>query len=76
MYLNYIKEESISASVTEFSWDLKYAGAQVLLSEVLSSNESIQELLFLLWNREKSSPFSLLSVGQCKCSYTLKETRP
>ncbi|KAF8032603.1 hypothetical protein BT93_D1502 [Corymbia citriodora subsp. variegata] len=34
VYLNYIKEESISASVTEFSWDLKFAGAQVLLSEL------------------------------------------
>ncbi|XP_030530549.1 endoglucanase 16 [Rhodamnia argentea] len=34
VYLDYIKYESISSSVTEFSWDLKYAGAQVLLSEL------------------------------------------
>ncbi|OWM78337.1 endoglucanase 16 isoform X2 [Punica granatum] len=33
MYLTYIREEAISAAVTEFSWDLKYAGAQILLSE-------------------------------------------
>ena len=32
MYLKYIKEEATSAAVAEFSWDLKYAGAQVLLS--------------------------------------------
>ncbi|KAI4316461.1 hypothetical protein L6164_024439 [Bauhinia variegata] len=34
IYLNYITEKSISASVTEFSWDLKYAGAQILLSQL------------------------------------------
>jgi hypothetical protein len=34
MYLKYIKEEATSAAVAEFSWDLKYAGAQVLLSKV------------------------------------------
>lgn len=34
VYLKYIQEESISASVSEFSWDLKYAGAQILLTEV------------------------------------------
>ena len=33
-YLKYILEDSKSASVAEFSWDLKYAGAQVLLSQV------------------------------------------
>jgi endoglucanase len=33
MYMEYIQEESISASVAEFSWDLKYAGAQILLSK-------------------------------------------
>lgn len=37
MYLKYIQEESISAVVAEFSWDLKYAGAQILLSEVSSN---------------------------------------
>ncbi|KAK3021309.1 hypothetical protein RJ639_046880 [Escallonia herrerae] len=34
IFLQYIQEESISATVTEFSWDLKYAGAQVLLSKL------------------------------------------
>lgn len=36
-YLHYIKEEAISARVAEFSWDLKYAGAQILLSKVRTS---------------------------------------
>ncbi|XP_059640320.1 endoglucanase 16 [Cornus florida] len=34
VYLEYIQEDSISAHVAEFSWDLKYAGAQVLLSKL------------------------------------------
>lgn len=34
MYLQFIQGESISAKVAEFSWDLKYAGAQVLLTKV------------------------------------------
>lgn len=34
IYLEFIQEEAISASVSEFSWDLKYAGAQVLLSKL------------------------------------------
>lgn len=34
MYMDYLTGEAISASVAEFSWDLKYAGAQVLLSKV------------------------------------------
>ncbi|KAK2391984.1 endoglucanase [Trifolium repens] len=34
IYLKYIQEESISASVAEFSWDLKYAGVQVLLTQL------------------------------------------
>jgi len=34
MYMKYIQEETISANVTEFSWDLKYAGVQVLLSQL------------------------------------------
>ncbi|CAJ1973590.1 unnamed protein product [Sphenostylis stenocarpa] len=38
-YLKYILEESISASVAEFSWDLKYAGAQVLLSQLYFQGE-------------------------------------
>ncbi|KAG5147588.1 hypothetical protein JHK82_014469 [Glycine max] len=34
VYMKYITEECMSASVAEFSWDLKYAGAQILLSQV------------------------------------------
>ncbi|KAJ0780447.1 putative cellulase [Helianthus annuus] len=34
LYLQYVNEESTSAVVNEFSWDLKYAGAQVLLSQL------------------------------------------
>ncbi|KAL8208637.1 hypothetical protein R6Q57_008049 [Mikania cordata] len=34
VYLQYIHEESTSAVVNEFSWDLKYAGVQVLLSQL------------------------------------------
>ncbi|KAJ6330392.1 hypothetical protein OIU76_009074 [Salix suchowensis] len=34
VYFKYIKEEATSAAVAEFSWDLKYAGAQVLLSKL------------------------------------------
>ncbi|KAK4388681.1 Endoglucanase 16 [Sesamum angolense] len=32
-YIDYIQNEAISAAVSEFSWDLKYAGAQILLSQ-------------------------------------------
>ncbi|XP_038886295.1 endoglucanase 16 [Benincasa hispida] len=39
VYLKYIQEESISASVAEFSWDLKYAGAQILLSKFYFEGE-------------------------------------
>ncbi|KAJ7958417.1 Endoglucanase [Quillaja saponaria] len=39
MYLKYIQEESISATVTEFSWDLKFAGAQILLSKLFFEGE-------------------------------------
>ncbi|KAK4274534.1 hypothetical protein QN277_017739 [Acacia crassicarpa] len=35
VYLKYVQEEAISAYVNEFSWDLKYAGAQVLLTRLL-----------------------------------------
>ncbi|XP_019416935.1 PREDICTED: endoglucanase 16-like [Lupinus angustifolius] len=34
MYMKYIQEDVISASVAEFSWDLKYAGAQILLTQL------------------------------------------
>lgn len=33
-YKNYITQEAVSVSVDEFSWDLKYAGAQMLLTTV------------------------------------------
>ncbi|KAF2304265.1 hypothetical protein GH714_029017 [Hevea brasiliensis] len=39
VYLKYITDESINANVAEFSWDLKYAGAQVLLSEFFFRGE-------------------------------------
>ncbi|KOM42110.1 hypothetical protein LR48_Vigan04g230800 [Vigna angularis] len=39
VYLKYILEDSKSASVSEFSWDLKYAGAQVLLSQLYFEGE-------------------------------------
>ncbi|KAK9055315.1 hypothetical protein SSX86_026397 [Deinandra increscens subsp. villosa] len=34
VYLKFIQEESTTAIVSEFSWDLKFAGAQVLLSQL------------------------------------------
>ncbi|CAA0822741.1 Endoglucanase 16 [Striga hermonthica] len=33
LYMDFIQDEAISAAVSEFSWDLKYAGAQVILSQ-------------------------------------------
>ncbi|KAL3844293.1 hypothetical protein ACJIZ3_001696 [Penstemon smallii] len=33
LYLDYILEEAVSSPVSEFSWDLKYAGAQILLTK-------------------------------------------
>ncbi|GFQ00047.1 endoglucanase 16 [Phtheirospermum japonicum] len=33
IYMDYIQDEAISATVSEFNWDLKYAGAQIILSE-------------------------------------------
>ncbi|KAJ0983816.1 hypothetical protein J5N97_002172 [Dioscorea zingiberensis] len=38
-YRNYLLHEAVSASVAEFSWDLKYPGAQVLLSDLHFSGE-------------------------------------
>ncbi|XP_048607670.1 endoglucanase 16-like [Brassica napus] len=35
VYLSYLKFEAISAYVAEFSWDLKYAGAQILILEMI-----------------------------------------
>ncbi|KAM7275282.1 hypothetical protein ACFE04_017148 [Oxalis oulophora] len=40
VYLKYLTEEAISASVAEFSWDLKYAGAQVVLAELFLAGET------------------------------------
>ncbi|KVI11930.1 Glycoside hydrolase, family 9, partial [Cynara cardunculus var. scolymus] len=37
-YMKYILEQSTTATVFEFSWDLKYAGAQVLLSQENNSH--------------------------------------
>ncbi|XP_068480474.1 endoglucanase 16 isoform X2 [Phaseolus vulgaris] len=39
MYIKFVLEESKSASVAEFSWDLKYAGAQILLSQLFFEGE-------------------------------------
>ncbi|XP_020089954.1 endoglucanase 8 [Ananas comosus] len=38
-YFKYITEEAVTASVAEFSWDLKYAGVQVLLSDLHLTGE-------------------------------------
>ncbi|XP_077236359.1 glycosyl hydrolase 9A4 [Tasmannia lanceolata] len=38
-YFKFITEESISANVDEFSWDLKYAGVQVLLAGLYFAGE-------------------------------------
>ncbi|KAK7311947.1 hypothetical protein RJT34_10437 [Clitoria ternatea] len=40
MYLKYVKEDTISASVNEFSWDLKYAGTQILLTQLHFAGEN------------------------------------
>jgi len=34
IYMDYIQDEATSATVSEFSWDLKYAGSQIILSEL------------------------------------------
>ncbi|EEF46151.1 endoglucanase 16 [Ricinus communis] len=39
MYLKYVMNEAINANVAEFSWDLKYAGAQILLSQFFFQGE-------------------------------------
>ncbi|OVA10341.1 Glycoside hydrolase [Macleaya cordata] len=43
VYLTYIQEEAITANVAEFSWDLKYAGIQVLLSKLFFEGEKSLE---------------------------------
>jgi len=40
-YLEFIQEEATTATVAEFSWDLKYAGAQILLSKVIIKTLSL-----------------------------------
>ncbi|EPS61761.1 hypothetical protein M569_13033, partial [Genlisea aurea] len=45
-YLDYIQDEAISASVSEFSWDLKYAGSQVLLSDLFFKGVSKELEIF------------------------------
>ncbi|XP_010503056.1 PREDICTED: endoglucanase 16-like [Camelina sativa] len=35
VFLSYLKFEAISAYVAEFSWDLKYAGAQILITKLI-----------------------------------------
>ncbi|CAM8886342.1 unnamed protein product [Rhodiola kirilowii] len=39
VYLQYIKEEAVSGPVNEFSWDLKSAGSQILLSKYFFEGE-------------------------------------
>ncbi|KAL6502063.1 hypothetical protein OROGR_027196 [Orobanche gracilis] len=34
IYMDYIQHEAMTTTVSEFSWDLKYAGAQILLSQL------------------------------------------
>ncbi|XP_021762136.1 endoglucanase 16-like [Chenopodium quinoa] len=33
-YYHYIEDQSIDATISEFNWDLKYAGSQILLTEL------------------------------------------
>ncbi|KAJ4842070.1 hypothetical protein Tsubulata_039963 [Turnera subulata] len=40
VYLKYIQEETTSASVAEWSWDLKYSGAQILLTKLYFEGNS------------------------------------
>lgn len=59
VYLDFVKGEAKSAQVSEFSWDLKYAGAQVLVYQVmflfhiicihLNKNNGVNSSLFLLY---------------------------
>lgn len=81
MYLKYIQEESISAVVAEFSWDLKYAGAQILLSEV-SSNLSQKYKHFETFSLILACTYDLTYIllhpprtSNICCSCFLKERR-
>ncbi|XP_072091568.1 coatomer subunit delta isoform X8 [Arachis hypogaea] len=52
-YLKYIQEESISASVTEFNWDLKYAGAQIFLTKLkmgICNQDAVKQLQSMMEN--------------------------
>lgn len=43
VYADFISHEAISSSVAEFSWDLKFPGAQVLLAELnMTANGGLQ----------------------------------
>ncbi|XP_057539247.1 endoglucanase 16 [Amaranthus tricolor] len=33
-YYDYIEDQSVDASISEFNWDLKYAGSQILLTQL------------------------------------------
>lgn len=76
MYLSYIEEEAISANVAEFSWDLKYAGAQIVLSTV--RNKLIK---FLQTVSEALNPKNMfiyiykswIISTENYCSYSLRE---
>ena len=56
-YLKYIQEESISASVTEFNWDLKYAGAQIFLTKLkmgICNQDAVKQLQSMMENEHAS----------------------
>ncbi|KAL1339381.1 hypothetical protein AAHE18_U032000 [Arachis hypogaea] len=56
-YLKYIQEELISASVTEFNWDLKYAGAQILLTKLkmgICNQDAVKQLQSMMENEHAS----------------------
>jgi Glycosyl hydrolase family 9 len=40
-YYKFVTEEAITSTAAEFSWDLKFAGAQLLLAEVYSIFKSL-----------------------------------
>ena len=68
-YFKYITEESVSGSVAEFSWDLKYAGAQILLSEVLYNVFNTHfinlHIVFLILQNTHRSIFKERRVYRC-----------
>ncbi|XP_072091540.1 uncharacterized protein [Arachis hypogaea] len=84
-YLKYIQEESISASVTEFNWDLKYAGAQIFLTKLkmgICNQDAVKQLQSMMENEHASENEIdiVLSVPEysdyfeesiCKCAFDL-----